>query len=67
VPLLASMVGKRAQTAQLWRYYWDTIESCVPPASILATLEAAGFTCVHRHIETRALSILAEYQAIKPE
>ena len=67
VPVLASIVGRRAQTAQLWRYYWDTIESCVPPASILATLEAAGFVAVCRHIETRALSILAEYQAIKPE
>jgi demethylmenaquinone methyltransferase/2-methoxy-6-polyprenyl-1,4-benzoquinol methylase len=67
VPVLASIVGRRRQTAQLWRYYWDTIESCVPPASILATLETAGFTCVRRHVETRALSVLAEYQAIKPE
>jgi demethylmenaquinone methyltransferase / 2-methoxy-6-polyprenyl-1,4-benzoquinol methylase len=67
VPLLASVVGKREQTAQLWRYYWDTIESCVPPTSVLATIEAAGFTGVRRHIETRALSVLAEYQAIKPK
>jgi demethylmenaquinone methyltransferase/2-methoxy-6-polyprenyl-1,4-benzoquinol methylase len=65
VPLLAGIVGKRRDTARLWRYYWDTIESCAPPASILATLEAAGFTGVRRHIETRALSILAEYQAVK--
>lgn len=66
VPLFAAMIGKRRETARLWRYYWDTIESCVPPASILATLEAAGFVGVRRHIETRALSILAEYQAHKP-
>jgi demethylmenaquinone methyltransferase / 2-methoxy-6-polyprenyl-1,4-benzoquinol methylase len=66
VPLVAGIVSRRRETARLWRYYWDTIESCVPPASILATLEAAGFTGVRRHIETRTLSILAEYQATKP-
>ncbi len=50
-----------------WRYYWDTIEACVPPEQVLATLEAAGFAGVRRHIESKALSMLAEYQAIKPE
>jgi demethylmenaquinone methyltransferase / 2-methoxy-6-polyprenyl-1,4-benzoquinol methylase len=68
VPLLAFIVGRqRRGTSKLWRYYWDTIEACVPPARVLATLEAAGFTNVRRHIETRGLSILAEYQAVKPE
>jgi demethylmenaquinone methyltransferase/2-methoxy-6-polyprenyl-1,4-benzoquinol methylase len=66
VPLLASLVGKRRDTAQLWRYYWDTIETCAPPARIVATLEHAGFSAVRHHRETRALSILAEYQAVKP-
>jgi demethylmenaquinone methyltransferase/2-methoxy-6-polyprenyl-1,4-benzoquinol methylase len=66
VPLLATVIGKRKETAQLWRYYWDTIEFCAPPAAIIATLEAAGFTSVHRHVETRAMSVLAEYQATKP-
>ncbi|KAF7598468.1 MAG: dimethylmenaquinone methyltransferase [Candidatus Dactylopiibacterium carminicum] len=67
VPLLAYVVGRQKQgTCRLWRYYWDTIEACVPPAQVLATLEAAGFTCVRRHIETKGLSILAEYQAVKP-
>ena len=66
VPLLASLIGKRQQTALLWRYYWDTIEACASPERVVATLEAAGFTGVHRHIETRALSVLAEYQGFKP-
>jgi demethylmenaquinone methyltransferase/2-methoxy-6-polyprenyl-1,4-benzoquinol methylase len=66
VPALARIVGSAPDTGLLWRYYWDTIEACVPPAQVLATLEAAGFTGVRRHIETRALSILAEYQAGKP-
>jgi demethylmenaquinone methyltransferase / 2-methoxy-6-polyprenyl-1,4-benzoquinol methylase len=66
VPLLAAVVGRRRETARLWRYYWDTIESCAPPASILATLESAGFSGARRHIDNRVLSILAEYQATKP-
>ncbi len=66
VPVLAGVVGKQAETTRLWRYYWDTIEVCIPPASILATLEAAGFVAVRRHIEHPALSVLSEYQAVKP-
>lgn len=67
VPLLAMFVSRRKNTPRLWRYYWDTIESCVPPARVLATLEACGFTSVRRHIEAKGISILAEYQATKPE
>ena len=67
VPLLALLVGRQKNTRQLWRYYWDTIEACVPPKQVVATLEAAGFTHVRRHIEHKGLSILAEYQATKPE
>lgn len=66
VPVLASMIGKRKETAQLWRYYWDTIEHCASPASIVVTLQAAGFTDVRCHVETRALSMLAEFQATRP-
>ena len=66
VPVLARLIGSSAESARLWRYYWDTIEACVPPSGVIATLENAGFTGVRRHIETRALSILGEYQAVKP-
>jgi demethylmenaquinone methyltransferase/2-methoxy-6-polyprenyl-1,4-benzoquinol methylase len=66
VPVLARIVGSAKGTGLLWRYYWDTIEACVPPEQVIATLEAAGFIGVRRHIETKALSILAEYQATKP-
>jgi demethylmenaquinone methyltransferase/2-methoxy-6-polyprenyl-1,4-benzoquinol methylase len=65
VPLLSLVVGKCSNTRQLWRYYWDTIEACVPPEQILAALRAAGFTDVKRHIEVKGMSILAEYQATR--
>ena len=66
VPLLALFVGSKKNTRQLWRYYWDTIEACVPPEQVMAMLKAAGFTDVRRHIEVKGMSILAEYQAGKP-
>ena len=66
VPVLARLIGSSAESAKLWRYYWDTIEACVPPSGVIDTLEAAGFAGVNRHIESRALSILGEYQAVKP-
>ncbi|MCB1906623.1 MAG: class I SAM-dependent methyltransferase [Rhodocyclaceae bacterium] len=66
VPALARVVGGGAETARLWRYYWDTIDACASPADVLATLRAAGFTDVRHHIETPALSVFAEFQATKP-
>ncbi len=66
VPMLALVVGRKKNTRKLWRYYWDTIEACVPPEQVLATLRAAGFTDVRRHIEVKGMSILAEYQATRP-
>lgn len=67
VPLLAFVVGREKRgTSRLWRYYWDTIEACVPPAQVVATLEAAGFVMARRHIDVKGMSILAEYQATKP-
>lgn len=62
VPLLARMVQRHADTAELWRYYWDTIEACVPPPSIVAALQQAGFADVRRHVE---LGIFSEYTAVR--
>lgn len=67
VPLLSLVLGKSSNTRKLWRYYWDTIEACVPPEQVLAALRAAGFTDVKRHIEVKGMSILAEYQATRPQ
>jgi demethylmenaquinone methyltransferase / 2-methoxy-6-polyprenyl-1,4-benzoquinol methylase len=63
VPLLAKIVSEQKDTAHLWRYYWDTIEACIPPARIVEALRAAGFEQVDRHVE---LGIFSEYRAVKP-
>jgi demethylmenaquinone methyltransferase/2-methoxy-6-polyprenyl-1,4-benzoquinol methylase len=60
VPLLSRLVARTAETPRLYRYYWDTIEACAPPASVLATLAAAGFAGVERFVQ---LGIFSEYRA----
>ncbi|MDR6536660.1 class I SAM-dependent methyltransferase [Variovorax soli] len=63
VPVIARVVAPQHDSAELWRYYWDTIEACIAPAQIIAALQAAGFEAVARHTE---LNIFSEYSAVKP-
>lgn len=63
IPLLTRFVSRKKDTPSIWRYYWDSIEACVPPKQVMATLSAAGLTQVKRHVE---VGIFSEYQAIKP-
>ncbi|WP_076997460.1 class I SAM-dependent methyltransferase [Variovorax sp. KK3] len=63
VPVIARVVARERGTSELWRYYWDTIEACIPPAQIVAALEAAGFQAVRRHTE---VGIFSEYTAVRP-
>ena len=65
VPVMARLSGSGAETARLWRYYWDSIDACAPPARVLETLSVAGFSAARRHVEVNVLSMFAEYQAIK--
>ncbi len=63
VPTIARVVARRQETSELWRYYWDTIQACVPPETVLQALRAAGFRRVRRYVE---LGIFSEYTALKP-
>ena len=62
VPMLARLASRNGNTSVLWRYYWDTIEACATPESVMRTLENAGFSGVNRHVE---LGIFSEYRAVK--
>jgi demethylmenaquinone methyltransferase/2-methoxy-6-polyprenyl-1,4-benzoquinol methylase len=62
VPMVARVLASRAETPLLMRYYWDTIEACVPPATIMAGLQRAGFERVERHVE---MGIFSEYRATR--
>ena len=62
IPLLAGFVSRQKDTATIWRYYWDSIEACVSPEQVMATLHAAGLTQVEQHLE---VGLFSEYQAVK--
>ena len=62
VPVAARLVTRRADTATLWRYYWDTIEACIAPSQVLDAMRRAGFDEVDQHVE---LGIFREYTASK--
>lgn len=63
VPLLTRLITHSARSQLLWQYYWDTIESCIPPGEVMMALSNAGFTDVRRHAE---LGIFSEYTARRP-
>lgn len=62
IPLLTRLRTRNADAAKLFRYFWDTIDACVPPESILAALRDAGFDDAKRHIE---LGVFSEYTATR--
>lgn len=62
VPLIARVLSRQSGTSHLWRYYWDTIEACIPPGQIVEALRAAGFQQVQRYVE---LGIFSEYRGVK--
>lgn len=59
VPLLARRHGPHP--AELMAYYWDTIEQCVAPATILRALGSSGFARAERRVE---LGVFSEYSAV---
>jgi demethylmenaquinone methyltransferase/2-methoxy-6-polyprenyl-1,4-benzoquinol methylase len=63
VPMLARVVARHADTATLMRYYWDTIETCVPPSELIMSLRAAGFERVERYV---TIGVFSEYRARRP-
>jgi demethylmenaquinone methyltransferase / 2-methoxy-6-polyprenyl-1,4-benzoquinol methylase len=63
VPWAAKFITSHPDSHLLMRFYWDTIEACVPPARIVTALADAGFENVKRH---RHLGIFSEYVGIKP-
>src|SRR5947199_56284 len=63
IPLLTRLRTRNAEAAKLFRYFWDTIDACIPPESILAALRDAGFEDAKRRIE---LGVFSEYVATRP-
>jgi len=64
VPVIARVAARKQASPELWRYYWDTIEACIAPETVLQALRDAGFVDVKQHLE---LGIFSEYTASKPQ
>jgi demethylmenaquinone methyltransferase/2-methoxy-6-polyprenyl-1,4-benzoquinol methylase len=62
VPMAAWGRRRRDAARSLMRFYWDTIEACVPPAEVLASLMRAGFADPRRAL---ILGMFSEYVARK--
>jgi len=60
VPAVARLKGRDAKL--LMEYFWDTIENCVPPETILAALADSGFCSPSR---TGQIELFSEYLAIR--
>ena len=48
LPLIARLRTSSKEFRELLKYYWATIEECVPPEQIVSELRAAGFKQVER-------------------
>ena len=60
VPFASRLLARHAETPRLFRYFWDTIEACVPPAQVLEAMASANLDRARRHLEARVFS---EYTA----
>ncbi len=63
VPLVTRILRRSKEAQVLMRYYWDTIENCVPPQTILDALGRAGFEQVERK---GLFGMFSEYSARAP-
>jgi demethylmenaquinone methyltransferase/2-methoxy-6-polyprenyl-1,4-benzoquinol methylase len=61
-PFLTQLFTRSRDARDMMRYYWETMDACVPPASVLANLSAAGLSSVKRE---KLLGLFSEYIAIK--
>jgi demethylmenaquinone methyltransferase/2-methoxy-6-polyprenyl-1,4-benzoquinol methylase len=61
-PYLTQLFTRSRDAHDMMRYYWETMDACVPPASVLDAIRAAGFTAVKRNT---ALGLFSEYSAVK--
>src|SRR5688572_13231358 len=48
LPVIARLRTSSAELRELLKYYWATIEECVPPDRIVGELQRAGFAKVER-------------------
>ena len=61
-PFLTRLFTRSNEARDMMRYYWETMDACVPPSAVLGALQTAGFAGVKRDT---ALGLFSEYSAVK--
>jgi demethylmenaquinone methyltransferase / 2-methoxy-6-polyprenyl-1,4-benzoquinol methylase len=61
-PALTQLFTRSREARDMMRYYWETMDACVPPETVLAALRAAGFSQVNR---VKMMGLFSEYTAVK--
>ena len=61
-PFLVRLFTRSDDARDMMRYYWQTMDACVPPAAVLGALEGAGLAAVKRDT---VLGLFSEYTAVK--
>lgn len=61
-PFLARVFTRTKAAGAMMRYYWETMDACVPPRTVLTAIETAGFGEVRR---TAVLGLFSEYTGVK--
>ena len=64
VPLAIRIGTGNKHAYTLIRYFWDTIENCVPPEQILQAMKKVGFT--GENMSQFGGGLIKDYTAIKP-
>jgi demethylmenaquinone methyltransferase/2-methoxy-6-polyprenyl-1,4-benzoquinol methylase len=60
LPLVIRVFTRNQQAAHMMWYYWDTMETVVPPETVVQALRRAGFTRVERRV---SIGLFSEYEA----
>ena len=61
-PWLTQLFTRSRDAREMMRYYWETMDACVPPSTVLAALSASGLQEAKR---TTQLGLFSEYTAVK--
>jgi demethylmenaquinone methyltransferase/2-methoxy-6-polyprenyl-1,4-benzoquinol methylase len=61
-PALTQLFTRSKAARDMMTYYWETMDVCVPPESVLAAMRSAGFAEVKRK---HLCGLFSEYSGIK--
>jgi len=61
-PWLTQLFTHSRDASDMMRYYWETMDTCVPPAAVMEAMRIAGLAEVKRN---SALGLFSEYTGVK--